>query len=77
MSEKIKNSEEGTNKEKSGDLSRREFLKDAGMVIGGTTMGSIAFAGVAGAQEPAHPETAFLNNLPPSLKLQSPHKAMP
>jgi aerobic-type carbon monoxide dehydrogenase small subunit (CoxS/CutS family) len=44
MSEKEKKSGEGENKEGFGHLSRREFLKDAGLVISGSTMGSIALA---------------------------------
>lgn len=51
MTEKTKNSGKVKSKEKFGDLSRREFLKDAGMVIGGTTVGSIAFTGGAEAKE--------------------------
>jgi aerobic-type carbon monoxide dehydrogenase small subunit (CoxS/CutS family) len=34
-----------------GNLSRRDFLKDAGLVIGGTTVGSIAFASGSDAQQ--------------------------
>ena len=51
MSEKKKTEEE---KQKKGfvNLSRRDFLKDAGLVIGGTTMGSIAFAGKTEGQPP-------------------------
>lgn len=50
MSEKKKTEEE---KQKKGlvNLSRRDFLKDAGLVIGGTTMGSIAFSGKSEAQQ--------------------------
>ncbi len=44
MSEKKENKEEDGSKEVSGHLSRREFLKDAGLVISGSTMGSIALA---------------------------------
>jgi aerobic-type carbon monoxide dehydrogenase small subunit (CoxS/CutS family) len=44
MSEKKKNKEEEKGKKGFGNLSRREFLKDAGLVIGGSTVGSIAFA---------------------------------
>jgi len=44
MSEKKGNKAEEGSKERSGHLSRREFLKDAGLVISGSTMGSIAFA---------------------------------
>lgn len=33
----------GEQEEKNNNLSRREFLKDAGLVIGGATVGSIAF----------------------------------
>jgi aerobic-type carbon monoxide dehydrogenase small subunit (CoxS/CutS family) len=44
MSEKKGNKAEKETKKGFGHLSRREFLKDAGLVIGGSTMGSIAFA---------------------------------
>jgi len=44
MSEKEKKPEEKKRKKGFSNLSRREFLKDAGLVIGGTTMGSVAFA---------------------------------
>jgi len=44
MSEKKKKSAEEETKEGFGHLSRREFLKDASLVIGGSTIGSIAFA---------------------------------
>jgi len=44
MSEKKGNKAEEETKEGFGHLSRREFLKDAGLVIGGSTVGSIAFA---------------------------------
>ena len=50
MSEKKKNTEENT-KKGFGNLSRREFIKDAGLVIGGTTVGSMAFASGAEAQQ--------------------------
>lgn len=43
MSEKNQSTEE-KKKKRFGNLSRREFLKDAGLVIGGTTVGSIGFA---------------------------------
>ena len=52
MSEKKKSNEEET-KEGFGHLSRREFLRDAGLVIGGSTMGSIAFASGTEAQQQA------------------------
>jgi aerobic-type carbon monoxide dehydrogenase small subunit (CoxS/CutS family) len=44
MSERKKKSAGEESKGGFGHLSRREFLKDAGLVIGGSTMGSIAFA---------------------------------
>ena len=44
MSEIKKKTNEEESKEGFGHLSRREFLRDAGLVIGGSTMGSIAFA---------------------------------
>lgn len=44
MSEKKGNKAEEESKEGFGHFSRREFLKDAGLVIGGSTMVSIAFA---------------------------------
>ena len=44
MSEKKKKPAEKEQKKGYGHLSRREFLKDAGPVIGGTAMGLIAFA---------------------------------
>ncbi len=51
MSEKNKSTEVKM-KKGFGNLSRREFLKDAGLVIGGTTVGSIAFAGRTEAVQP-------------------------
>ena len=51
MSEKKKKSEEEKSKKGFVHLSRREFLKDASLVIGGSTVGSIAFAGEAKAQQ--------------------------
>ena len=53
MSEKEKKSGEGENKEGLGHLSRREFLKDAGLVISGSTMGSIALAAETGPRQRA------------------------
>jgi aerobic-type carbon monoxide dehydrogenase small subunit (CoxS/CutS family) len=44
MSEKKGNKAEEGSRGGPGNLSRREFLKDAGLVISGSTMGSIAFA---------------------------------
>ncbi len=38
------------NKEGSGFISRRDFLKDAGLAVGAPTLGSIAIAGEAAAQ---------------------------
>lgn len=38
-------------KEKSGQISRRTFLKDAGLVVGAPTLGSIAVSSEAAAQE--------------------------
>ena len=49
MSEK--KTEEEKKKRGFVNLSRRDFLKDAGLVIGGTTVGSIAFAGGTEAQQ--------------------------
>ncbi|MCL2281134.1 MAG: 2Fe-2S iron-sulfur cluster-binding protein [Dehalococcoidia bacterium] len=37
--------------EKKVGLSRREFLKDAGLVVGGATVGSMAFLGACGCKE--------------------------
>lgn len=51
MSEKKKKSKEEKRKKGFGDLSRREFLKDAGLVIGGSTVGSIAFTTETKAQQ--------------------------
>lgn len=51
MSEKKKNAKEDERKKGFRNLSRRDFLKDAGLVIGGTTMGSIAFRNEAEAQQ--------------------------
>jgi len=50
MSEKKGNKEKEKTKKGFGHLSRRDFLKDAGLVIGGSTVGSIAFAGGTEAQ---------------------------
>ena len=33
---------------KSGRISRREFLKDAGLIVGGATIGSIALVNACG-----------------------------
>ena len=51
MSEKKKKSAEEERKKGFGHLSRRQFLKDAGLVIGGSTMGSIVFAAETEAQQ--------------------------
>jgi aerobic-type carbon monoxide dehydrogenase small subunit (CoxS/CutS family) len=51
MSEKKKKSAEGESEEGLRHLSRREFLKDAGLLISGSTMGSIAFAAETEAQQ--------------------------
>ena len=51
MSEKEKKNTEEKTKKGFGNLSRRDFLKDAGLVIGGSTMGSIAFASGTEAQQ--------------------------
>ncbi len=53
MSEKKKKSAEEESKEGFGHLSRREFLKDASLVIGGSTMGSIAVAAETEPQQQA------------------------
>ncbi len=53
MSEKEKKSAEEETKEGFGHLSRREFLKDASLVIGGSTMGSIAVAAETEPQQEA------------------------
>ena len=50
MSEKKENKTEKETKRGFGNLSRREFLKDAGLVIGGTTVGSMAFTSGTEAQ---------------------------
>ncbi len=54
MSKKDNRPEEKKRKKGLGYLSRREFLKDAGLVIGGTTMGSVALA--AGKEPPEQTE---------------------
>jgi aerobic-type carbon monoxide dehydrogenase small subunit (CoxS/CutS family) len=68
MSEKKKNPGQET-KEGISNLSRRKFLKDAGLVIGGTTVGTMAFASGGEAQAQGK------ENLPPadatSTKTQS------
>ncbi len=53
MSDKKKKSEEEETKQGFGHLSRREFLRDASLLIGGSTMGSIAFAAETGPQHQA------------------------
>jgi aerobic-type carbon monoxide dehydrogenase small subunit (CoxS/CutS family) len=53
MSEEKKKSAEEESKEGFGHLSRREFLKDASLVIGGSTMGSIAVAAETEPQQEA------------------------
>jgi aerobic-type carbon monoxide dehydrogenase small subunit (CoxS/CutS family) len=53
MSKDKKKTNEGKSKEGFGHLSRREFLRDAGLVIGGSTMGSIAFSAETEAQQQA------------------------
>ncbi len=50
MSEKKENKAEEKTRKGFTNLSRRDFLRDAGLVIGGTTVGSIAFAGGTEAQ---------------------------
>jgi aerobic-type carbon monoxide dehydrogenase small subunit (CoxS/CutS family) len=50
MSEQKTKSEEQGNKESSGSISRRDFLKDAGLVVGVPTIGSMAVAEKATAQ---------------------------
>jgi aerobic-type carbon monoxide dehydrogenase small subunit (CoxS/CutS family) len=52
MSEEKENRTEEKKKKGFGDFTRREFLKDAGLVIGGTTMGTVAFVAGAGAEPP-------------------------
>ena len=51
MSKKKKKSNEEESKKGFVHLSRREFLRDAGLVIGSSTMGSIAFASETEAQQ--------------------------
>jgi aerobic-type carbon monoxide dehydrogenase small subunit (CoxS/CutS family) len=53
MSEKKKKSAEAKSKKGFGRLSRREFLKNAGLVIGGSTMGSIAVTAETESQQQA------------------------
>jgi len=62
MKEKKKKSSEQERKKGFGHLSRREFLKDAGLVIGGTTMGSVAFA--AGTEPPKLAEENTVTEAP-------------
>jgi aerobic-type carbon monoxide dehydrogenase small subunit (CoxS/CutS family) len=40
--------EERSNREKTGQISRREFLKDAGLIVGGATVGSMAILSACG-----------------------------
>ncbi len=56
MSKKMK-SAEGDPKKGFVNLSRRDFLKDAGLVIGGSTVGSLAFASGAEAQQQVGSDT--------------------
>ena len=51
MSEEKKKPAEEKTKKGFGNLSRRQFLKDAGLVIGGSTVGTIAFASGTEAQQ--------------------------
>ena len=51
MTNKKGNNEKEKVKKGFGNLSRREFLKDAGLVIGGSTVGSIAFTTETEAQQ--------------------------
>jgi aerobic-type carbon monoxide dehydrogenase small subunit (CoxS/CutS family) len=51
MTNKKGNNEKEKGKKGFGNLSRRDFLKDAGLVIGGSTVGSIAFTTETGAQQ--------------------------
>ena len=68
MPEKKENKAEEKKKKGFGNLSRREFLKDAGLVIGGTTVGSIAFAAEA---EPREPGTeGSIENAPDRMQSQ-------
>jgi aerobic-type carbon monoxide dehydrogenase small subunit (CoxS/CutS family) len=53
MSDKKKKSKEEETKEGFAPLSRREFLRDAGLVIGGSTVGTIALASDTKAQQQA------------------------
>ncbi len=55
MSETKKTDEES--KKGISNLSRRKFLKDAGLVIGGTTVGTIAFASGSDAQQQEKADT--------------------
>ena len=55
MSEKKKSTEE--RKKGFVNLSRRDFLKDAGLVIGGSTMGSLSFTSGAEAQQQVNTTT--------------------
>ncbi|MBN1906969.1 MAG: (2Fe-2S)-binding protein [Deltaproteobacteria bacterium] len=66
MSETKKTDDE-TKKEIS-NLSRRKFLKDAGLVIGGTTVGSMAFASGAEAQQQEKGDNAPSETTPTSAQ---------
>ena len=46
--------------EKKVGLSRREFLKDAGLVVGGATVGSMAFLGACRCTDPEDPSTTAI-----------------
>ncbi len=50
MSDKKKEPNKQENKEGSGSISRRDFLKDAGLAVGAPTLGSIAISTEAAAQ---------------------------
>jgi hypothetical protein len=39
-------------KKNNGHISRREFLKDAGLIVGGATIGSMALVNACGSTEP-------------------------
>jgi aerobic-type carbon monoxide dehydrogenase small subunit (CoxS/CutS family) len=48
MSEEEKKSTPGEKEKSSGQISRREFLRDAGLVVGGATIGSMAILSACG-----------------------------
>ena len=53
-------------KKKSGEISRREFLKDAGLLVGGTAIGSTVLLAACGGETTTETVTKTVTSTAPA-----------